>query len=195
MARSKPSPKLPQSKQSPDQPGGQLQDKPPDDLVVMGRLLAPRGIKGWLKVKTFTEEPDALAEFPTWWLKDKHGWSPCEVEETELVHLGFSAKLAGVEDRNAAELMRGIDVALPRSELPRYDDAIYWIDLIGLEVRNGANELLGHIDSLMETGANDVMVVKREDGKDMLIPYSDQVVLDVDLKVKKVVVDWQSDWL
>lgn len=161
----------------------------------MGRLLAPRGIKGWLKVKTFTEEPDALAEFATWWLKDKHGWSSREIEETELVHLGFSAKLAGVEDRDAAELMRGIEVAVSRAELPQYDDAIYWIDLIGLEVRNEANELLGHIDSLMETGANDVMVVKLEDGKDMLIPYSDQVVLGVDLKAKKVVVDWQRDWL
>jgi 16S rRNA processing protein RimM len=161
----------------------------------MGRLLAPRGIKGWLKIKTFTEEPDALAEFSTWWLKDKQGWSPCEVEETELVHLGFSAKLAGVEDRNAAELMRGIDVALSRADLPQYDDAIYWIDLIGLEVRNTENELLGHIDSLVETGANDVMVVKLEGGKDMLIPYSEQAVIDVDLKAKKITVDWQRDWL
>jgi len=161
----------------------------------MGRLLAPRGVKGWLKVKTFTEAPDALAEFPTWWLKDKHGWSQREVEDTELVHLGFSAKLADVEDRDAAELMRGIDVAISRAELPQYDDAIYWIDLIGLEVRNEANELLGHIDSLLETGANDVMVVKREDGKEMLIPYVGHIVKDVDLGAKKVVVDWQQDWL
>ena len=196
MARSKPSPKppLPPSNPAPGRSGAQSPDWP-DDLVVMGRLLAPRGIKGWLKVKTFTEEADALAEFPTWWLKDKHGWSAREVEESELVHLGFSAKLQGVEDRNAAELMRGIDVAVPRSELPRYDDSIYWIDLIGLEVRNEANELLGRIDSLMETGANDVMVLKLEDGKEMLVPYSEQVVKEVDLKAKKVVVDWQRDWL
>jgi 16S rRNA processing protein RimM len=193
VARSKPS-----LKPQPSNSAG-LKTAPPEDLVVMGRLLAPRGIKGWLKVKTFTEEPDALAEFSTWWLRDQQGWSPREVEDIELVHLGFSAKLAGVDDRNAAELMRGIDVALSRSALPQYDDAIYWIDLIGLEVRNTANELLGHVDNLVETGANDVLVVKRPEGssggKEMLIPYSEQAVLEVDLKKKKIVVDWQQDWL
>lgn len=159
----------------------------------MGRLLAPRGIKGWLKVKTFTETADALADFAVWWLKRGDSWVPCEVEDSELVHLGFSAKLKGVDDRNAAELMRGIDVALSRSELPEYDDAIYWIDLIGLDVVNLAGEALGVVDGLLETGANDVLVVKSE-GKDQLIPYSEQAVKDVDLKARRITVDWQKDW-
>lgn len=159
----------------------------------MGRLLAPRGIKGWLKVKTFTEEADALADFDVWWLKQGEAWVQRAVEDTELVHLGFSAKLQGVDDRNAAELMRGIDVALPRSDLPEFDDAIYWVDLIGLEVVNLAGEKLGTLDSLLETGANDVLVVKTE-SKELLIPYTERSVHDVDLKAKRIVVDWQKDW-
>jgi 16S rRNA processing protein RimM len=189
VASSKPSPKLP-SKQQPRSAGV------PADLVIMGRLLAPRGIKGWLKVKTFTEEADALADFKVWWLKRGNAWVQCAVEDTELVHLGFSAKLQGVDDRNAAELMRGIDVALPRSEMPEYDDSIYWIDLIGLDVVNLAGEPLGVVDSLLETGANDVLVVKPagEEQKEQLIPYTEQAVRDVDLKARKIVVDWQKDW-
>lgn len=159
----------------------------------MGRLLAPRGIKGWLKVKTFTEEADALADFDVWWLKEGNTWVQRAVEDTELVHLGFSAKLQGVDDRNAAELMRGIDVALPRSELPQFDDAIYWVDLIGLDVVNLAGEKLGTLDSLLETGANDVLVVKTG-SKEMLIPYTERSVHDVDLKIRRIVVDWQKDW-
>lgn len=174
----------------------------------MGRLLAPRGIKGWLKVKTFTEEADALADFNVWWLRDSKagkGWVQRTVEATELVHLGFSAKLEGVDDRNAAELMRGIDVALPRSALPEFDDAIYWVDLIGLDVVNLAGETLGTLDSLLETGANDVLVVKMGDtagdkagdktgNKEMLIPYTERAVHEVDLKARRIVVDWQKDW-
>jgi 16S rRNA processing protein RimM len=182
VASSKPSRKPPPSNST-----------PPPDLVVMGRLLAPRGIKGWLKVKTFTEEADALAGFDVWWLKRGDGWVQCAVEDSELVHLGFSAKLAGVDDRNAAELMRGIDVALPRSALPEFDDAIYWVDLIGLNVVNLAGESLGVLDSLLETGANDVLVVKTE-GKELLIPYTERSVHEVDLKAKRIVVDWQKDW-
>lgn len=162
----------------------------------MGRLLAPRGIKGWLKVKTFTEEADALADFDVWWLKRNNTWVQWAVEDTELVHLGFSAKLAGVEDRNAAELMRGIDVALPRSAFPEFDDSIYWVDLIGLDVVNQAGESLGVVDSLLETGANDVLVLKSGGGqpKEQLIPYVEQFVQSVDLKARKIVVDWQKDW-
>jgi 16S rRNA processing protein RimM len=167
--------------------------QPPADLVIMGRILAPRGIKGWLKIKTFSEEADALADFDVWWLKQGERWSQRNVEATELVHLGFSAKLEGVEDRNAAELMRGIEVAVSRGDLPDHEDAIYWVDLIGLEVVNLAGEALGTVDSLMETGANDVLVVKSGD-KNLLIPYTERTVHEVDLKVKRVVVEWQRDW-
>lgn len=194
MASSKPSPKLP-SKPGKDAAGATV----PADLVTMGRVLGPRGIKGWIKIKTFTEFPDSLADFDTWWLKHpspggKDGeWRPHSVEETELVHLGFSARLQGCEDRNAAELLRGMEVALPRSALPMDEDAIYWVDLIGLTVVNTAGEAMGTVDGLMETGANDVLVVK-QDGKEQLIPYTERVVLSVDLAAKRIEVDWQKDW-
>ena len=194
MASSKPSPR------PPSKPGQDASGTPvPGDLVVMGRVLGPRGIKGWVKIKTFTEFPDSLADFDTWWLRPagqsgRGGeWHPRTVEASELVHLGFSAKLHGCEDRNAAELLHGMEVALPRSALPMEDGAIYWVDLIGLDVMNESGELLGTVDGLMETGANDVLVVK-QDGKEQLIPYTERVVLSVDLAAKRIVVDWQKDW-
>lgn len=165
----------------------------PADLVIMGRVIGPRGIKGWIKIKTFTEFPDSLADYDVWWLNHGGAWRQHAVEDSELVHLGFSAKLQGCEDRNAAELLRGMEVALPRSSLPMETDAIYWVDLIGLAVQNQAGEALGNVDGLLETGANDVLVVK-QDGKEQLIPYTERVVLSVDLQAKRIVVDWQKDW-
>lgn len=165
----------------------------PADLVIMGRVIGPRGIKGWIKIKTFTEYPDSLADYEVWWLNHGGTWRQHAVEDSELVHLGFSAKLQGCEDRNAAELLRGMEVALPRSSLPMEKDAIYWVDLVGLAVENQAGEALGSVDGLLETGANDVLVVK-QDGKEQLIPYTERVVLTVDLQAKRIVVDWQKDW-
>jgi 16S rRNA processing protein RimM len=188
VASNKPSPKLP-SKPGLDAAGTQV----PADLVIMGRVIGPRGIKGWIKIKTFTEFPDSLADFESWWLNQGGSWRLHAVEESELVHLGFSAKLQGCEDRNAAELLRGMEIALPRSALPMDADSIYWVDLIGLSVANEAGESLGTVDSLMETGANDVLVVK-QDGKEQLIPYTERTVVSVDLAAKRIVVDWQKDW-
>ncbi len=165
----------------------------------MGRVIAAFGIKGWVKVKTFTETPDGLADYPVWWLENipgKPGWTPLRVEDTVLHDKGFSALLEGCVDRTAAERLHGVNVGLPREQLPVLDDGIYWIDLIGMDVFNPKGERLGRIESLMETGANDVLVVKQEDAAAAarLIPFIPQVVRDVDRDARKVTVDWELDY-
>jgi 16S rRNA processing protein RimM len=161
----------------------------------MGRIIAALGIKGWVKVKAFTEAADGLADYPVWWLEDKSGWAPVEVEDTALSNKGLGALLKGIGDRNAAERLRGTNIGLPRDQLPQLEkDEIYWIDLIGLAVRNAKNESLGTIDNLLETGANDVMVVSAEDGSERLIPFIPQVVRDVDRESRIVTVDWELDY-
>jgi 16S rRNA processing protein RimM len=161
----------------------------------MGRVIAALGIKGWVKVKAFTEVADGLADYPVWWLEDKSGWTAVAVEDTALSNKGLGALFKGINDRNAAEKLRGTNIGLPRDQLPQLGkDEIYWIDLIGLAVRNAKSESLGTIDNLMETGANDVLVVKAEDGSERLIPFIPQVVLNVDRENRLVTVDWELDY-
>jgi len=161
----------------------------------MGRVIAALGIKGWVKVKAFTATADSLASYPIWWLEDKAGWAAYEVEDTALGSKGFSALLKGVADRTVAEQLRGRNIGLPRSELPQLDaNEIYWADLLGLEVRNAKGEPLGKVDGLLETGANDVLVVKTDDGKERLIPYIPRVVVKVDRDARCITVDWETDY-
>jgi 16S rRNA processing protein RimM len=169
------------------------QKSPPDHLVVMGRIIGPFGVRGWLKIKTFTEEADTLTDFPDWWLNTATGWQKFELAEHELHSKGLVARLEKVADRTAAELLKGIDVAVPRSDLPDTGEKkFYWADLVGLEVVNQQNITLGKVESLLETGAHDVLVVKGE--VERLIPYVDAFIINIDLAAKRMTVDWQQDY-
>jgi len=107
---------------------------------------------------------------------------------------GLSAKLQGVDDRDGAEALRGLQVAVPRSELPEAgEDEYYWSDLIGLSVVNQQGVVLGKVTELMETGANDVLVVEGEHGQ-RLIPFVGQFVLNVNLAEASISVDWGLDY-
>ncbi len=171
---------------------------PPDDLVVMARIAAPWGVKGWFKIQPFSELDDALADYSEWWLRRQAGaWELCKVEAFQPHGKQMVAKLAGVDDRDAAFALRGTEVAVPRSSLPRVgDNEYYWSDLIGLEVRNLQSQTLGHIREMLEAGAHDVMVVARQtpDASDLLIPFVGAVVHDVDMQGRCVHVDWQEDY-
>lgn len=159
----------------------------------MGRVLGPYGVKGWIKLRTFTEYVDSLAEYPSWWFGQGEHWQSMVVEDSH-VHAGsLVAKLVGVEDRDQAFALRGLEVAIPREALPPAGEGeFYWADLIGLEVVNVQDEVLGVVEDLLETGANDVLVVKGEQQR--LLPYVDQVVLDVDLQSRRIRVDWGLDF-
>lgn len=171
---------------------------PPDDLVVMARIAAPWGVKGWFKVQPFSELDDALADYADWWVRSRSGtWDICKVEAFQPHGNQMVAKLVGVNDRDAAFALRGAEIAVPRSSLPRAgDNEYYWSDLIGLEVRNLQNQTLGHIREMLEAGAHDVMVVSRdtEQSSDLLIPFVGAVVQAVDMQGRCVQVDWQEDY-
>jgi 16S rRNA processing protein RimM len=165
-------------------------------MVVMGKVVGAQGILGWVKVQTFTEYLDSLLDYDTWYVGNEQEWRPLEVLEAN-VHGGrvLIAKLQGIVDRTAAEKYKGLLIAVPRAELPEKEEGeYYWSDLIGLTVENLQGEVFGTVDSLLETGANDVLVVKGESGE-KLIPFIDSVIQQVDLKNKKIRVDWQADYL
>ncbi len=164
-------------------------------MVVMGKIVAAQGIQGWVKVQTFTEYLDSLLDYETWYVGDEQSWRPLKVLEANVHGKVVVAKLEGIADRTAAEKYKGQLIAVPRAELPAQEEGeYYWSDLIGLAVENLAGERLGIVDSLLETGANDVLVVKGEHGE-MLIPFIASVIQQVSLKEKTIRVDWQADYL
>ena len=165
-----------------------------DDVVVMARVAGAFGIKGWLKLHTFTESPDSLDAYASWLLKSDKGWQEFELEDFAVNVKGVVAKLKGCDDRSAAEKLIKCDIGIPRDALEDAGEGeVFWFDLIGCDVVNVAGEKLGKIETLLETGANDVLVVKLG-SEEILIPYLDDVVLNVDREAKLVKVNWTQDF-
>jgi 16S rRNA processing protein RimM len=164
-------------------------------MVVMGRIVAAHGILGWVKVQTYTEYLDSLLDYDTWYVGGEKSWRPLQVLEADVHGKVLVAKLEGIADRTAAERYKGQLIAVPRAELPEQEEGeYYWSDLVGLNVENLAGEKFGTVDSLLETGANDVLVVKGEHGE-TLIPFIASVIQQVSLKDRMIRVDWQADYL
>lgn len=163
------------------------------DMVIMGRIVAPYGIYGWLKIQPDTEMLDGLLDYPDWWLGREGQWQKYEVETARVHSNTLLVKLKGVTDRDAAFALKGRQVAVPREQLPEPEEnAYYWSDLIGLQVKNLQDVDLGKVAELFETGANDVMLVKGE--RERLLPFIAQVVLDVNLDAGTMLVDWDAEF-
>lgn len=172
----------------------------------MGRIVAPYGIFGWLKVQVSTESIDSLFDYPEWWIgRDDNStqpgiknspWQKYTVENVKIHNDTLTVKLKGVSDRDAAFALKSKHVAVPREALPEAEEGeYYWSDLIGVNVTNQQDVALGVIADVFETGANDVIVVKDpQDGKERLLPFVDQTILDVNLAQKTMLVDWPIEW-
>ncbi len=162
-------------------------------MIVMGRVGAPFGIKGWIKVQPFTQAVDSLLEHPTWWLGRDGRWERSKVEGGAAHGRSLIAKLEGCDDRKAAARLRGLDVAIPRSELPTSADGeYYWSDLIGLQVANREGVALGRVVRLIETGASPVLVVHGT--RERLIPFAESLIVSVDVADGTLTVDWGADF-
>lgn len=171
-----------------------LNIEPGDSVVPMGYIAGAFGIQGWVKIKTGTEEPDSLGKFKQLLLLINDSWSPIKVEKHSSLKDIFQAKLENINDRDQAMALRGTTVGVLRSQLPKPDkNEYYWVDLIGLNVINQQQEAFGTVASLMETGANSVLVVKDSD-KEYLIPFVEAYVLEVDFTSKQIIVDWGLDY-
>ncbi len=164
-------------------------------MVIMGRIAAAHGIRGWIKVQPFTEYVDSLLDYRTWWIGQEQGpWREVKVQECEAHGKTLVAQLPDCPDRNAAEKLKGLLIAVPRDSLPEQEEGeYYWSDLIGLAVVNEADVALGTVANLLETGANDVLVVQG-DGGEILIPFVASAIKRVDLKNRTIHVDWSADY-
>lgn len=164
-----------------------------DDWVVVGRVLAVFGIQGWIKVFSYTRTPLDIGHYREWWLSGTSDWQRYGVRAVREQGHGIVAQLEGVSERDAAAQLVGRDIAIRREALPALARGeYYWSQLEGLRVINALGIELGRVDHLLETGANDVMVVAGE--RERLIPYVAHVVQAVDLAQGVIKVDWDADF-
>ena len=159
----------------------------------MGRVVGAFGLNGWVKVKVFTESADTLGTIPEWWVQSRQGWREMALEDFEVHSKGPVAKLAGCDDRDAADALRGADIAVTRDELGEADEGtLYWVDLVGLEVVDESGTRLGEVEGLFATGETSVLVVKG--AKERLIPFVPDYVKAVDREARRITVDWKADY-
>lgn len=164
-----------------------------DNLVVMGRIAAPYGVKGWMKIQTFSEAIDTLADYPQWYVKRGNDWQLYSVADARVHTKVLVASLVGIADRDQALALKGCEIAVQRASLPiAAENEYYWSDLIGLNVTNLRGEAFGTIEQILEAGAHDVLVVRGE--REHLIPFVGQIVRNVDLAARTVQVDWELDY-
>jgi 16S rRNA processing protein RimM len=155
----------------------------------MGRVVAPHGVNGWIKVQPFTRERESLVRYAQWQIGHEDSWRAWPVEAARVHGATVVAKLAGIDDRDQAAALRGQRIAVARSEFPRAAPReYYWADLVGLQVVNAEGVVLGKVVQLFETGANDVMVVDGE--RERLLPFIETVIREVDLAAGCIRVDW-----
>ena len=173
-------------------------------LISVATIVGVYGIKGWVKVRINLEDPASLTSLSPKQLTDPRGKRvrSVDVAAVRSQGKGFIAKLAGVDDRNAAELLRGHSIEIPESSLPGlHDGEFYWRDLIGCRVELSGDEeklSLGCVNHLIETGANDVLVVRPTensiDDRERLIPWlEDDVIVAVDIESQRISVRWHPD--
>ncbi len=177
----------------------------PGDAVEVGRIGEAWGIKGWFKVVAHSAHPEALFSAKRWYLlptergaKSFAGSVLLRIKEVKDHSAGVVANAHGIDDRSAAEGLRGSRIFIPRSSFPSTtSNEYYWVDLIGLEVVNREGMLLGQVKELLSTAAQAVLVLEFDhEGKaeERMIPFVAAYVDDVDLVSRRITVDWQADY-
>ena len=170
----------------------QRSDNSPDQRIEIGEIKAAYGVKGWVKVFSYTQPIEQIFSYKCW-LIGKNA-DPYEIVDcNQRSNSGLIAKIEGIDDRTAALTMAGKSITIHQSELAELGEEYYWSQIIGLNVFNSKGEFFGRVSQMIETGANDVMVVLTDDNE-QLIPYAESIVEIVDLESGRIVVEWEKDY-
>ena len=161
--------------------------------IIIGQVGAPWGVRGWVRLNSFTDPRDALLEYRDVYLRIDKEWRAARIAEGRLQGKSLVARLDGVDDRDVALRSRGAEIGVPREQMPDPGEGHYdWSDLEGLKVVRRDGHELGHVAYLLATGEHDVLVVAGE--QEVLIPFvMGQTILGVDLDRGLISVDWEWD--
>ncbi len=168
-----------------------------DERIVVGKFGSTYGIRGWLKVFTYTDNPESIFDYSPWYINQKGEWVEYKVESWKRHNKGMVCKLEGLEVREEAHLLTNFEIAIDPAVLPELsEDEFYWRELFGMKVVTTKGYDLGEVTDIMETGSNDVLVVKANlkdafGQKERLVPYlEEQVIKKVDREAQRIEVDW-----
>ncbi|MEZ9720809.1 ribosome maturation factor RimM [Vibrio splendidus] len=168
-----------------------------NNRIVMGKLGSTYGIRGWLKVFSYTDNAESIFDYSPWYLNQKGKWVEYNVESWKRHGQGYVCKLAGLDVREDAQLMTNFEIAIDPASLPELsEDEFYWRELFGMQVFTTKGYDLGEVTDLLETGSNDVLVIKANlkdafGQKERLVPYlEEQVIKKVDREARRIEVDW-----
>ncbi|EKD75759.1 MAG: hypothetical protein ACD_44C00033G0013 [uncultured bacterium] len=166
-----------------------------DEFVILGKISQVHGIKGGVKVYSFTSPKTQILNYQPWYVKLKETWTPLTIQSTQVHGQYLLVYFENYHERDQAQLLQGAEIAIKSDQLPPLPPhEYYWKDLINLTVVNLEGITLGRVERLMETGSNDVLIVKNNK-KEYLIPYlPKRFVKNIDLKTKKILVDWDPDF-
>lgn len=166
-------------------------------LIVIGQVSGLFGVRGWVKVFSYTDPREGILDYADWQLGTEGDFRPVKVAEGKRQGKTIVARIEGIDDRDQAAKLIGEQIAVKRSQLPTLEEGqYYWADLKGLKVVTETGVELGTVSGMMATGANDVMVVQGDQGEqERLIPFvfGDRI-LDVDFDNHVIRVDWDPDW-
>lgn len=164
-----------------------------DGLVSLGRIAGLLGVQGWVKVFSYARPRESILSYTSWLVQLSGAWCELTVTAGRVQGKSIVVKLNGYDDREQASRLIGAEIALRAEQMPALKQGeYYWAQLEGLKVVNLSGQELGTVDHLLETGANDVMVVRN--GQERLIPAAAQVIREVDLAAGLIRVDWDADF-
>jgi 16S rRNA processing protein RimM len=172
------------------------------DTLVVGRITAVFGVRGWVKVFSYTEQVEAVFDYQPWWIDTAQGRQQLVVDDWKRHGDGLVVHIKGVDDRDLARAWCQQDILVAKTELPGLSSGdFYWHQLVGMSVIShfeGQTTRLGVVKSLLETGANDVLVIGGDaesiDREERLIPYAEQFVTNIDLQTQTIDVIWDPEF-
>lgn len=158
--------------------------------VALGHVTGVFGVRGWIKLSSYTRPADAILDYPKWVIADR-SW---KVAEGRLHGTAVVARLKGLDDRDAAAALRGSAIEVEREAMPEpAPGQYYWADLVGCRVESESGKPLGIVESLFSNGAQDVLVVNGD--RERLIPFvAGPIVKTINLETQTIVVDWEPEY-
>ena len=160
--------------------------------ILVGKISNPHGIKGWVKVISFTDPIDNILSYKKWTISDNETEKTYCLEDSRIQGNKIVIKLEGVNNRDDADLLKNLQIEINRSDLPKLEEnSYYWEDLVDFNVINIKGMHVGKVDSLFRTGSNDVLVIINETKQRLLVPFiMEEVIKYVDLAKELISIDW-----
>ena len=165
-----------------------------DKTINIGKVIGLHGVKGWLKILSFSSPPENIFNYKSLIISNKYINQIFHIEDSRKQGKKILIKLDNIDDRTSAESLKESDIYIQRSDLPQLSvDTYYWEDLLGFNVFNQNNIKIGNVDSFIETGSNDVLIVKTPKNKNILIPFiMNKSIKVVNIESHYITVDWED---